>query len=40
MARVLVRGYRRVPAPPPRMMPRTFYNTGGMDEVSVSLAVV
>ena len=24
MARVLVRGYRRVPAPPPRMMPRTF----------------
>ena len=39
MARVLVRGYRRVPAPPPRMMPRTFYDVKRTD-TGVSLAVV
>ena len=39
MARVLVRGYRRVPAPPPRMMPRTFYDVKRTD-TGVSLAVM
>lgn len=39
MARFLVRGYRRVPAPPPRMTPSTLCCVGGLRQISSRMEV-